>query len=166
MAKLLDIVTNPNPGLRKKSQEVEVSTIKDPKTQRLCQDMARTMLEKDGVGLAGPQVGQNKRIIVVNTKEGPVCMFNPKLIKKSWRKEWGEEGCLSVPDTFGKVLRHKKALCVFVDKDCQTKSISCEGLMARIMQHEIDHLDGVLFIDKAKDIKTLENSKKQNPNSK
>lgn len=121
----------------------------------LCADMARTMTEKDGVGFAAPQIGKNIRLIVVNTKNGPVCMINPELKKKSWRKEWGEEGCLSVPNKFGQVQRHKKVECIFMDTEGKKHEMSCEGLMARVMQHEIDHLNGILFIDKAKKIREL-----------
>jgi len=115
--------------------------------------MARTMKEKDGVGLSAPQIRQNIRLITVNTKEGPVHMINPKIKRKSWKKEWGEEGCLSVPDVFGEVKRNYKITYAYLDKKGQTKKTWATGLMARVIQHEIDHLDGILFIDKTKNIK-------------
>lgn len=156
MAKILDILLNPNPILRKKSEEIDVKKVENGDYKNLCADMVITMLKKDGVGLAAPQIGKNIRIITVNTKDGVICFFNPKLSKKSWLKEWGEEGCLSVPNTFGKVQRHKKVTCEFIDQNGNKKTMEASGLMARILQHEIDHLDGVLFIDKAKKVKTVE----------
>jgi peptide deformylase len=153
MPQILPIVINPNPILRKKSLEISSDRIKNKEFQQFCQDIALTMVEKDGVGLAAPQVSKNIRIIVVNTKDGPVCMINPQITKKSWTKEWGEEGCLSIPNTFGKVKRCRKIKCVYFDKNGEKINIAAFGLLARIIQHEVDHLDGILFIDKAKDIK-------------
>ncbi len=156
MSKTLPIITNPNPILRKKSAEIKQTQKKQ--FQQLCLDMAKTMKEKDGVGLAAPQIGQNIRLIVINTKDGAVCMINPEITKKSLTKEWGEEGCLSVPDVFGKVKRNKKIICKYLDKTGKEKKIEAQGLMARVIQHEIDHLDGVLFIDKARDVKKINNN--------
>ncbi len=153
MPNILPIVINPNPILRKKSLEISLNSIKNKEFQHFCQDLALTMIKKDGVGLAAPQVSKNIRIIVVNTKNGPVCMINPQITKKSWKKEWEEEGCLSIPDTFGKVKRNKKIQCIYLDKNGKKNKIAAFGLLARIIQHEVDHLDGILFIDKAKDIK-------------
>ena len=156
MPKLLKIIINPNPILREKSANVSRDYLRSKSFQNLCADMALTMREKDGVGLAAPQVGKNIRIIAVNTKDGPVCMINPKISKKSLLKAWGEEGCLSVPQIFGEVKRHKKINCNYLDKEGKEINIEAEGLMARVVQHEIDHLDGILFIDKAKNIKKAE----------
>src|SRR3989339_1774921 len=97
MPKLLTIITDPNPILRKRSAELAPEKIKTEKIKELCADMALTMLKKDGVGLAAPQIGKNIRVIAVNTKDGVVCLVNPVLTKVSWLKEWGSEGCLSVP---------------------------------------------------------------------
>ncbi len=150
---ILKIIANPNPILRKKSAEIKKDKIISEKIKRLCFAMAKTMLTKDGVGLAAPQIGKNIRLCVVNTKEGPIYLINPKIIKKSWAREWGEEGCLSVPNIFGEVKRHKKIICNFIDKKGKKAKISAEGLLARVIQHEVDHLDGILFIDKARNIK-------------
>ena len=151
--KILPIIINPNPILRKKS--VEIKQTKSKQFQQLCLDIGRTMKEKDGVGLAAPQIGKNIRLIVINTKDGHVCMINPEITKKSWVKEWGEEGCLSVPGVFGQVKRHKKINCQYLDKTGKEIKIIVYGLMARVIQHEIDHLDGVLFIDKAKIVERI-----------
>lgn len=156
MPNLLDIITDPNPILRKVSVPVDPKEINTPAFQALCDDMSLTMVERDGVGLAAPQIGRNIRLIVVTDHGKPVCMINPTIIKPSWSKEWGEEGCLSVPNKYGQVRRHKRLHCRFVDRDGNERTIAASGLMARVIQHEIDHLDGVLFTDKAKDIKEFE----------
>ena len=160
MPKLLKIYTNPNPLLRQKSKDIKPDNIKQEKYKLLRADMINTMLKKDGVGLAAPQIGKNIRLIAVNLKDGPICLFNPVLTKLSWRQEWGEEGCLSVPLVFGKVKRHVKVVCEYFDGSGEMKKLEASGLMARVLQHEIDHLDGVLFIDKAKGVHRIElNSK-------
>lgn len=154
MAKLLNIITEPNKILRQKSKEINPEKIEN--MADFFNDMVFTMKEKDGVGLAAPQVGKNIRVITINTKEQPIIMINPIITKKSIFKEWGEEGCLSVPDTFGMVKRHKNLSCSYLDKFGNKKIIEAKGFMARIIQHEIDHLDTILFIDIAKNIKKLE----------
>lgn len=156
MSKIYNIITNPNPILRKKSEEIKPEKISNKNFQDLCDDMILTMKKKDGVGLAAPQIGKNIRLVIVNTKDGPVCAINPKIIKKSLTKAWDDEGCLSVPNTYGKVKRFKKIKCTYLDKTGKKIMIKAEGMMARVFQHEIDHLDGILFIDKAKDIKKIE----------
>ncbi|MEK7097542.1 MAG: peptide deformylase [Patescibacteria group bacterium] len=153
MTRILKITINPNPILRKVSEEISPEEIGSKKINELCLNMAETMVKKDGVGLAAPQVGKNIRAVVVNTKDGPVFMVNPKIKNKSLTKEWGEEGCLSVPGVFGQVKRHKSLICVFYDIKGKKNQMKAKGLLARVIQHEIDHLDGILFIDKAKDIK-------------
>ena len=99
------------------------------------------------------QIGKNVRLAVINTKNGRIFLINPKITKKSLLKEWGEEGCLSVPGVFGQVKRHKKITCEYLDQKSVENAIKAEGLLARVIQHEIDHLDGILFIDKAKNLK-------------
>jgi peptide deformylase len=156
MPKLLKIIKNPNPILRKKSTLVDLKKINEKDFKILIDDMKETMLKKDGVGLAAPQIGKNKRIITVNTKDGVIAMINPRIINKSFLKEWDEEGCLSVPGIYGKVKRSKKLKCEFFDMDKKKNIISAQGFFARIIQHEIDHLDGILFIDKAKDTRNID----------
>jgi len=151
----LKILINPNETLRTRSEDFGLEKIITPASRKFFADMAETMLAKDGIGLAAPQIGKNTRVVVINTKEGPVIMINPKITKKSFAKEWGEEGCLSVPNVFGQVKRHKKVTCQYYDKAAKKTLIEAEGLMARVIQHEIDHLDGVLFIDNAKELKEV-----------
>ena len=149
---MLNIILNPNKILRNKSKNVDIKNMGSKKIKELCLDMEKIMLEKDGVGLAAPQVGKNIRLCVINTKNGVLKMINPIIIKRSWAKEWGEEGCLSIPNVFGKVKRHKKITCRFYDENKKIIKLSADNLVARVIQHEIDHLNGVLFIDSAKDI--------------
>lgn len=155
MPKVLKILTLPKEykRLRQKSAPIDAKEINKPEVTRLINDMIRTMQVKDGIGLAASQVGQAVRIIIVNTKEGPVCLINPEFIKKSLAKETAEEGCLSVPKVFGPVKRHKHVVCSYLNQQGETRKMDCHGLLARAMQHEIDHLDGVLFIDKVEPTK-------------
>lgn len=157
MNKILKIIKHPDSNLRKKSKPVEAKKITSPEMQDFCACMEKTMLVKDGIGLAAPQVGKNIKLITINTKEGPLAMFNPQFTKKSWAKEIGEEGCLSVPDTWGEVSRHNKINLNYVNKAGQKVCLEASGLMARVIQHEVDHLEGILFIDKAKNIRKLKN---------
>ena len=156
MSKILEILTNPSAILIQKSVEVEADRIAREDFQELCLDMAKTMKDKDGIGLAAPQIGENIRLIVINTKNGIICLINPQLKRKSFGKEWGEEGCLSLPGIYGKVKRHKKIVCVYLNQRGKKQKIQAEGLLARVIQHEIDHLDGILFIDKAKNIQEVD----------
>lgn len=144
MPKLLPIKIHPDPILRQKA--VAIKKI-DKDIKRLILDMGKTMKEKDGAGLAAPQVGESIRLIVVNTKDGVLALINPKITRRSWGKELGEEGCLSVPDFFAKVRRHKKIKVIYCDENNKQVKLSAAGLFARVIQHEIDHLNGVLFID-------------------
>jgi peptide deformylase len=164
MPKILKILINPDKILREKSKPVEEDKITTKEFQDLCDNLQETMTKNDGVGLASPQVGKNNRLVVVNTKNGPVFLFNPEITDKSWLKEWGEEGCLSVPLTFGDVRRHKRITCAFCNRKGEKDKLKASGLLARVIQHEIDHLDGILFIDKAKNLKILrddQNDKKE-----
>jgi peptide deformylase len=153
MPKELKIIINPNPILRKISRPIADEKIKSSSFQSLILDLGETMIKKDGAGLAAPQIGKNIRVIAVNDNEKIRLMINPKIIKRSWAREVEEEGCLSVLNkkgeiVYGPVARHKKITCVYTDKNGDIKKISAEKLLARVIQHEIDHLDGILFIDK------------------
>jgi peptide deformylase len=151
---ILKIIIHPNEILRQTAQAVDLNQLSTNYWQKLIADMIETMIQRDGVGLAAPQIGQSIRLIVVNTKTGPMAMVNPEIYKKSLTKEWDEEGCLSLPHTFGQVKRHKSLRCRFIDEAGQERQIEAKGLLARVIQHEVDHLDGILFIDKAKSITT------------
>lgn len=146
---ILKIVTNPNPILRKKSKEIDFAGFKPRELKSLVASMVKTMIATDGVGLAAPQIGKNIRLAVINFKDGAFCVINPKITKKSFSKEIGPEGCLSVPGVFGQVKRHKKITLTYFDQEGKKIKFTAQGMMARVLQHEIDHLDGILFIDKA-----------------
>ena len=137
--------------LRKRSKEVE--TI-DNKIRELAIDMLDTMYKFDGVGLAAPQVGILKRIITIDIGEGPKVLINP-VIKKAQGKQTGEEGCLSFPNVFGNVDRPESVVVEAFDIDGNKIKIKAKGLEAVVLSHEIDHLDGILFVDKAYDMYEL-----------
>lgn len=155
MAKQLDILLHPNPILRKKSSEIGASEILTKEMKKFFLDMEETMEQKDGAGLAAPQVGVNIRLIVIKDDKKTLFLINPKITKKSWAREIEEEGCLSVVDKDGAILyapvsRHKKISCIYLDEKGNKKNIAAEKMLARVIQHEIDHLDGILFIDHVK----------------
>lgn len=147
---MLKIIINPNPILRKKSQNV--TDVLSDKIQKLIPEMIETMKAKDGVGLAAPQVGENIRLLVVGYKDKDLAIINPKILKKSILKEWDEEGCLSIPNKYGQVRRHKSITLKYLNEKGEEETLKANGLLARIIQHEIDHLDGILFIDKARNV--------------
>lgn len=149
---ILNILKHPNPALRQKSKEVSVSDIKKPEIQKFIKALTHTMVVKDGIGLSAPQVGKLMRIIAINKKEGSFVLINPKIVRKSWKKNEGEEGCLSLPGIFGLVKRNSKIKVCFYDKTGEKIILKTDGLFARVIQHEFDHLEGVLFIDKTKKI--------------
>lgn len=148
MLEKITIITNPNKILRNISQDIDLGQINSPEIQELFPAMEKIMIKKDGVGLAAPQIGKNIRIIVVRSENKILKMINPVITKKSWARESGEEGCLSIPNVFGKVLRHKKIKCIYFDEKGKKISLEASGMLARVIQHETDHLDGILFIDK------------------
>lgn len=152
---ILTIKKYPDPILRKKCQEVEELS---EEIKKLGRDMIETMIANQGIGLAAPQVGVLKRIIVVHpiqektveekTRKSPQIFINPKIIKKSRETILEEEGCLSVPGLWLKIKRAKEVEISALNEKGEKISLKAEGLTARIFQHEIDHLDGILFIDR------------------
>ncbi len=140
----MKIITYPNKILRKKAQEIEdFSAIKN-----FIPEFIKTMKENDGIGLAAPQVGRSIKLIAIQTKDGSKIFINPKITSKSFKKEIAEEGCLSLPKIFGKVKRSYKITVKFQNEKGLKQKLTATGLYARVLQHEIDHLLGILFIDK------------------
>lgn len=126
-------------------------------------DMIKTMQEEKGVGLAAPQVGRNIRIIICTINpdskhEVIIPMVNPVILQFSEKKEWGEEGCLSLPKVWGKVERSTGITLRFTNLKGHEQTLELSDFNARIVQHEIDHLDGILFVDKAKGVKEDEHA--------
>ena len=130
--------------LTKVCKEVRQMT---PRTQMLIEDMLDTMYEAMGVGLAAPQVGILKRIVVIDIGEGPVVMINPEIVETSG-EQTGEEGCLSVPGKSGIVTRPDYVKAVALNEDMEEFVIEGEGLMARAICHELEHLEGHLYVEK------------------
>ena len=157
---LLDIVLEGDPRLRQKATKIRHA---DESLRKLAADMHDTMDEAPGVGLAGPQVGVMRRIIVVfvpgeqiGEGEGDVrlTLLNPEIVKGGGR-EVATEGCLSIPHWVGDVPRMTSLTVKAVDLDNRPVRIKAHGYLARVLQHEIDHLEGVLFIDRIEDRSTL-----------
>lgn len=140
---ILPIVTEPNPLLRQKAQPLKKIS---KRIRKLAQNMLETMYAADGVGLAGPQVGVGERIIVVDVGNGPLALINPEIIS-NMGQERDVEGCLSIPGRNGYVTRAAKVKVTGINLDGRRIELESEGLLARALQHEIDHLEGILFID-------------------
>lgn len=132
-----------DPILRKTSKEVKEVT---PKVRELIDDMLETMYEANGVGLAAPQVGILKRIVVIDVGEGPLVMINPQIVKTEGTQT-GDEGCLSVPGKAGQVTRPNEVTVRFMDEDGEYYELEGTELLARAICHECEHLDGKLYID-------------------
>ena len=134
--------------LNKVCRPVEEMT---PKIQELVEDMLETMYDAYGVGLAAPQVGILKRIVVIDIgDDNAYTLINPKIIEADG-EQTGEEGCLSLPGLQGTVTRPNHVICEAYDEDMQLRQIEGEGLLARAICHELDHLDGILYKDKVED---------------
>ena len=130
--------------LGKVCKEVKEMT---PRTRELIEDMLDTMYEANGVGLAAPQVGILKRLVVIDVGEGPIVMINPRIIAQDG-EQTGDEGCLSVPGKAGLVTRPNYVKARFFDEEMNECEIEGEELLARAICHELDHLDGHLYVEK------------------
>lgn len=138
--------TDEDEVLRKKCRTVEVV---DEKIKQLVEDMLETMYKYNGVGLAAPQVGILKRVVVIDIYDdkGPIVFINPEIIKEKGEQEV-EEGCLSFPNKFAKVIRPAEVTVKALNLDGKEFQIKAKELLAQAISHEVDHLNGVLFIDK------------------
>jgi len=146
------LITEPTPSLRERSREVEPAEITTAEFQQFIDTLIRTMHVEDGIGIASPQVGKNIRVIIVNLKEGATCFINPEITKRSETTVESEEACLSVPGRSGLVKRHKRINLRALNRHGRRVEMDASGLMSIVFQHEIDHLDGILYIDKASNI--------------
>ncbi|MBF0267403.1 MAG: peptide deformylase [Alphaproteobacteria bacterium] len=166
---LLNILVAPDPRLKAKALPVEKV---DQALSRLIDDMFETMYQAPGIGLAAPQVGVAKRVIVVDTaKKGeeaqPLALINPEILWLSEETSSYEEGCLSVPEHYAEVIRPARVRVRYQDRQGEIREIEADGLLATVLQHEIDHLSGKLFVDYLSALKRgmilrkLEKAKKQ-----
>lgn len=168
----MEIIQKGAQTLRKKAKEVNIEKISDPEIQQILKDMSEALFaEKDGVAIAAPQINIPLRIFLVSghifdkeavekndksLKTSPDIVFiNPEIIKLSQKKEWLDEGCLSVRGKFGKVRRATKATVSAYNEKGEKFVRGGSGLLAQIFQHEIDHLDGILFTEKAKHLQDI-----------
>lgn len=155
MAKL-KIRIDGDPILRKKSRKVEAI---DEDLHRLIDDMYETMYEAQGVGLAAVQIGKLKQLIVIDDYEGTkIVLINPERVAEEGSSE-ALEGCLSVPERVGKVKRFEKIKINYTDRDGEEKTLEAEDFLARIIQHEMDHLEGILYTDLTDEMYDVEGSK-------
>ena len=143
------ILTEPNKLLRQISKSVDKV---DKNEQKLMDDMVETMYAANGIGLAAIQIGFPKRIIVMDiskdqTNKNPMYFVNPIILNKATEQSTYEEGCLSVPDQFAEIDRPNKCEIEYLDYNGKKKLLKADGLLATCIQHEIDHLEGILFID-------------------
>jgi peptide deformylase len=146
---LLPIITAPDPRLRVKSEPVETV---DDDLRALLDDMLSTMYDAPGVGLSAIQIGVPKRVMVVDCandgeKPQPIYLVNPVISAASEDIRGYEEGCLSLPDQYAEVDRHDRITVDYLDRNGDTQSLEADGLLSTCIQHEMDHFDGVLFVD-------------------
>lgn len=145
----LTVLEIPHPVLYEKAEPVEAVT---PEIQKLLSDMLETMYKTNGVGLAGNQVGVLKRVVVVDCagkdeEPDPIKMVNPRIIERSEEMVCHNEGCLSIPREYADVIRHEKVTVEYLDENGKLTQRTADGLLAIAFQHELDHLEGILFID-------------------
>tara|TARA_B100000575_G_C22734145_1_gene439801 strand:- start:47 stop:571 length:525 start_codon:yes stop_codon:yes gene_type:complete len=163
------IVIEPDPILRKKSKNLENV---DQELRKLMDDMLETMYAAPGIGLAAVQIGILKRLIVIDIskedeKKTPLFLVNPEITFRSNKTSTYEEGCLSLPGHFAEVERPEECHLNFIDYNGKKKNLKANGLLATCIQHEVDHLDGILFVDHISKlkrdmiIKKLKKSKKE-----
>ncbi|MCW9708002.1 peptide deformylase [Fodinibius salsisoli] len=151
---VLPIVTYDDDLLRQKAEKVKENS---ESFQQLIDDMFDTMYNSDGVGLAGPQVGKLKRLFVMDAdpmakefdepKQGPLVMINPEIIEAGEQEIQLDEGCLSIPDVNAPVKRPEDIVVEYLDRDFNKQRLEASGWLSRVIQHENDHLDGILFLD-------------------
>ena len=152
---LRTILVAPDPVLKAKAKPVETVT---DELRVLMDDMLETMYHAPGIGLAAPQVGVSQRVIVVDIAredepKAPLCMVNPELVWVSDDDSTYEEGCLSVPEHYADVARPAEIQVKYLDRDGKKQELKTDGLLATVIQHEMDHLEGILFIDHLSSLK-------------
>lgn len=159
MSKAMKVLHNPNKELRVVSVPVSADKVTSEDIKSLIEDLKVTMKKENGIGIAAPQVGVHERVIIVDMKGKPTAFINPELSDKSFKLVDSDEGCLSVPGKWGLVKRHRSVKVKALDANGHEVSFKAIGLEAIIFQHEIDHLDGILFIDRAEDLRDVGDSR-------
>lgn len=163
MAYVREILADGHPTLRKVAKKVDPKEIREPLFQQLIDDMFETMYAAPGVGLAAPQINVSKRLFVMDVHDearGPAVVINPKIEELEEEIEL-REGCLSVPGMVGEIVRYKRAAVTGLDRRGARIRIEGEGLLAQCLQHEIDHLNGALYIDRAKNVRPVETEEEE-----
>jgi peptide deformylase len=146
----MEVLTYPNPILQKKSLPIDNPT--DLEIKQLITEMTKTMRAHNGVGLAAPQVGKNIQLFLTEIDDELLVFINPKIEKLSGKEVRAEEGCLSFPGKYLPIVRPNKVKVKFTDAGGRKQILKAEGLLARAIQHEFDHLQGILFIEKTEDL--------------
>jgi peptide deformylase len=157
MAYVREILTEGHPALRKVAKRVDPKEIHEPLFQQLIDDMFATMYDAPGVGLAAPQINVSKRLFVIDVHDDehePAVVINPRLERLGEEVEL-REGCLSVPGMVGEIVRHERAAVTGLDRNGQKIRLEGDGVLAQCLQHEIDHLDGKLYVDRAKNVRPV-----------
>lgn len=157
MPSKLNLIKYPEKILQSPCKEVDAKDI--PKLKDLIDQMYQKMREENGVGLAAPQIGKNIKLAVIEVEGEKYTLINPRILKFSDKKNLLEEGCLSLPKIFGLIKRAKRVKVETLNETGKKVKIKAEGLIAQAMQHEIDHLEGKLFIEKAKELYELKEEK-------
>jgi peptide deformylase len=163
MAYIREIIRDGHPTLRKMAKKVDAKDIADPLFQQLIDDMFETMYAAPGVGLAAPQVNVSKRLFVMDVNDDehePVAVINPKIELAEEEVEM-TEGCLSVPGYVGEIVRYRHVAVSGLDRHGKKIRLEGEDLFAQALQHEIDHLNGVLYVDRAKNLRKAETRKER-----
>ncbi|MBT3557382.1 MAG: peptide deformylase [Rhodospirillales bacterium] len=150
----LPIIVAPDPRLKGIAEPVGAV---DAQVQALMDDLLETMYDASGIGLAAPQVGVLKRVIVVDVSRGedraPMALVNPEIVWESEETNVHEEGCLSLPEYYAEVVRPDQVRIQYLDREGQAQEIEADNILATCIQHEIDHLDGILFVDHVSSLK-------------
>lgn len=146
---VLPVIIAPDPRLKATCEPVERV---DAEVRKLMDDMLESMHQANGIGLSAPQVGVRKRVVVVDVarddkEPAPLCLANPEIVWASDEEACNEEGCLSLPDHYAEVVRPARVRVRYLDHDGESREIEVEGMLGTCIQHEMDHLDGVLFVD-------------------
>jgi peptide deformylase len=159
MPYLREIIHDGHPTLRKIAKKVRLDELRDPILQQLIDDMLDTMYDAPGIGLAAPQVNVSKRIFTIDLQDGkpehgPFVVVNPKF-ELTEGEEWRRDGCLSVPGYVGETQRYTRVIVSGFDRLGERIRLEGEGLFAHCLQHEIDHLNGMLYVDKVRNLEPI-----------